>query len=282
MQASTDSQGSDGLLGLVDSLYSDDSDGVNLVKITDKGSCSRCVTLEVQRVPVDGVIDTGADITIMGGEVFKKIAAVAKLRKSQLKKADKTPHNYDQTPFTLNGRMDLDVTFEGVTMCTPIYIKTDAQEQLLLSEGVCRQLNIVWYHTNTRPKSRVVKARQTCQSPSREGTQEESNQVPVEDTVVPTVTVSLIKSVRVLPGQSTTAIVKIGKVTPVGNSWLLESSTEELSDWVGVQMEDSLLDPSRGEQAKVRLTNMSGFTQKLDAGMILGILPSQWIWWSQF
>ena len=69
--------------------------------------------------------------------------------------------------------------------------------------------------------------------------------MPVEDAVVPTVTVSLIKSVRVLPGQSTTTMVKIGKDTPVGNSWLLESSTEELSDRVGVQMEDSLLDPSR-------------------------------------
>jgi len=108
---------------LVDSLYSsDESDGVNLVRIADKGSCSHCVTVEVQGVPVDGVIDTGADITIMGGEVFKKIAAVAKLRKSHLKKADKTSHNYDQTPFSLHGRMDLDVTFGGVTMCTPIYI----------------------------------------------------------------------------------------------------------------------------------------------------------------
>ena len=56
--------------------------------------------VEVYGVPVDGVIDTGADISIMGGEVFRKIAAVAKLRKSQLKKADKTPHNYDQTPFS--------------------------------------------------------------------------------------------------------------------------------------------------------------------------------------
>ena len=87
---------------------SDDSDGVNLVGITDKGSRSRCVAIEVHGVPVDDVIDTGADISIMGGEVFRKIAAVAKLRKSQLimKKADKTPHNYDQTPFSLDGRMD--------------------------------------------------------------------------------------------------------------------------------------------------------------------------------
>jgi len=101
-------------------LYSsDDSDGVNMVRITDKGNCSRCVTVDVQGVQIDGVIDMGEDISIMGG---KKVAAVAKLRKSHLKKADKTPHNYDQTPFSLDGRMDLDVTFEGVTMCIPIYI----------------------------------------------------------------------------------------------------------------------------------------------------------------
>ena len=33
-----------------------------------------------------------------------------------------------------------------MTMCTPVYIKMDAQDQLLLAEGVCRQLGIVSYH----------------------------------------------------------------------------------------------------------------------------------------
>ena len=42
--------------------------------------------------------------------------------------------------------MDLDVTFDGKTMCTPIYITMDAHDQLLLSEGVCRQLGIIHYH----------------------------------------------------------------------------------------------------------------------------------------
>ena len=42
--------------------------------------------------------------------------------------------------------MDLDITFDGKTMCTPVYIKMDAQDQLLLAEGVCRQLGIVSYH----------------------------------------------------------------------------------------------------------------------------------------
>ena len=43
--------------------------------------------------------DTTADVTIMGGEMFKKVAAVAKLRKKDFKPADKTPYNYDKKPF---------------------------------------------------------------------------------------------------------------------------------------------------------------------------------------
>ena len=272
VQSKTDSQGSSSTSSLVDALYSsDDTDGVNLVRITDKGSCSRCVTVEVQGVSVDGIIDTGADISIMGGEVFKKVAAVAKLRKSHLKKADKTPHNYDQTPFSLDGRMDLDVTFEGVTMCTPIYIKSDAHEQLLLSEGVCRQLNIVRYHTNTRQRSRPVKQRQVNLDPAKCDTQDDVEQQPVGDAaVVPTVTVSLIDSVRVLPGQSTIATVKVDRATQEGKWWLLESGTEEPDNWVGVQLEDTLLDPKNRDHAEVRLTNLSGLTQKLAAGTVLG------------
>ena len=52
------------------------------------------------------MIDTGADITIMGGTLFKKIASVAKLRKSKFKKADKRPHTYDRKQFSLDGRLD--------------------------------------------------------------------------------------------------------------------------------------------------------------------------------
>jgi hypothetical protein len=35
-------------------------------------------------------------------------------------------------------------------MKTPIYVKMDAFDQLLLSEGVCRQLGIVSYHPDVR------------------------------------------------------------------------------------------------------------------------------------
>ena len=55
-----------------------------------------------------------------------------------------------QTPFTLNGRIDLDLSFGDKVICTPVYIKTDAHEQLLLLEGVCRQLDILQYHPDVK------------------------------------------------------------------------------------------------------------------------------------
>ena len=87
-------------------------------------------------VPAHGIIDSGADITIMDKNLFKKVAAVAKFKKRYLKRPDKVPRNYDHMPFTFDGRIDMDFTFNGRTMSTPVYRKTDAHDQLLLSEGV--------------------------------------------------------------------------------------------------------------------------------------------------
>ena len=42
-------------------------------------------------------------ITMISGTLFKKVAAVAKLKKKNFKKADKIPHTYDQMPFSLDG-----------------------------------------------------------------------------------------------------------------------------------------------------------------------------------
>ena len=38
-----------------------------------------------------GVVDRGEDITIIGGEMFKQVAAAAKLRKRDFKPPDRTP-----------------------------------------------------------------------------------------------------------------------------------------------------------------------------------------------
>ena len=132
----------------LDYLYSSESDEgeVILIRVEDRGSKPRRALVEVQRLPTYGVIDSGADITIMGADLFKKVAATAHLKKSSFKKPDKVPYMYDQKPFSLDGRINLVISFDGLSMCTPIYVKMDAQDPLLLSEGVCRQLGIITYH----------------------------------------------------------------------------------------------------------------------------------------
>ena len=65
------------------------------------------------------------------------IATTARLRKHDFKLPDKVPRTYDQKPFCLDGRMDLDVGFGEKVMRTPVYVKMDAKDQLLLSEGLC-------------------------------------------------------------------------------------------------------------------------------------------------
>ena len=117
-----------------------------MVRVTDHGSRLRRVQVDITGVPATGLIDTGADISIMGPELFKKVAAVAGIKKKQFKPADKLPHTYDRRTFHLDGQLDLDVTFVEKTMHTSIYVKMDAFDHLLLSEGVCHQLGIMEYH----------------------------------------------------------------------------------------------------------------------------------------
>ncbi len=65
------------------SRYSSDSDDpdIHKVRIGDKGNHSWCAKVDVQGVPMYGIVDSGADITIIGGQMFKTVAVVAKLRK---------------------------------------------------------------------------------------------------------------------------------------------------------------------------------------------------------
>ena len=137
-------------------LYSDFEGTVDTVRVSDKGSRPQYVNVEIQGVPTSGVIDTGADITIIGGGLFKKVATAARLRKKDFKKSDRIPRTYDRKPFELHGRMDLEISFDGKSLRTPIYIKMDAHDQLLLAEGVCSQLGIVEYHKGVWPGRKIV------------------------------------------------------------------------------------------------------------------------------
>ena len=64
------------------------------VRVIHAGSGSRCVKVDVQGVPVYGLIDTGSDITIIGGTMLKKVAAAARLHKKNFKSVDKVTYTY--------------------------------------------------------------------------------------------------------------------------------------------------------------------------------------------
>ena len=134
------------------------------------------------------MIDSGADITIMGPDLFKGVAAAARL-----KKPDKVPYTYDHQPFTLHGKLDLDISFDNVTMRTPVFVKMDARDPLLLSEGVCHQLGIISYHPSVCPPPLL------CAETTR----------PDQDTKVPAVHVQLVQSVRLPPRTATVATVQL-------------------------------------------------------------------------
>ena len=125
---------------------------IGQIRINDQGGQQQYVDVLIEGVIARGVVDSGAEITIINGKLFGRIAAVARLKKSRLKPADRVPRTYDRKTFTLDGRLDLDICFDGVTMRTPIYVKLDAADQLLLGEGVCRQLKIISYHPSVLGK----------------------------------------------------------------------------------------------------------------------------------
>ena len=99
---------------------------------------------------MEGVVDSGADISIIGGTMFKHAAIIAKLCKKDFKPPDKVPRSYDQQPLRLDGQIYLDIlSFHNKTMKTPVYVKMDTKEQLAYSCPryiVCRQLGIITYH----------------------------------------------------------------------------------------------------------------------------------------
>ena len=48
--------------------------------------------------------------------------------------------------------MDLELSFEGNSMKTPLYVKLDVTEPLLLLKGVCHQLGIISYDPKSTRK----------------------------------------------------------------------------------------------------------------------------------
>ena len=116
------------------------------VRVADKGSAPHCIRVEIQGFLVYGLIDCGADITIMGRILFCKVVAFSKLKKRDFHNPDRTPQIYDQKAFFLDERIDLEITFVDKITCTTVYVEMDAHDQLLLSKDISHQLGIIANH----------------------------------------------------------------------------------------------------------------------------------------
>ena len=83
-------------------LFSDDDEVMNVVQLQDCGSQPQKAEVVIQGFPAEGIVDSGADITITNGDLFKRVATAAHLMKN-FKRADKVPRTYDCHSFSLDG-----------------------------------------------------------------------------------------------------------------------------------------------------------------------------------
>ena len=235
----------------LDFLYSYSDDQTCLIQIKDQGSSIKHASVVVQGVPCEGVIDTGSDITIIGGKLFKKIAVVARLCKRDFRPADKTPIAYGRQPFTLHGKMSLSISFEDREMVTPVYIKMDSEEPLLLAEGVCRQLQIVKYHPEVLKSS----------PPPIENTKPDAGNMTDE---VSEGQVTLVHTVTLLPHQSANVPVQSDRAQ---GTQLLESQLSQTGD---VIVRDGLLEFTKAGRSGLTITNTSDRTRRVKSGTVMG------------
>ena len=175
--------------------------------------------------------------------------------------------------------MDLDVSFGSTQMTTPVYIKMDAHDQLLLSEGVCRQLGILQYHPDVETwrggRKKSTPATNKPKPPSEPAT---PSSLPAEETPgaeeakVPTVRVNLVQSVQLLPHQS--LVVEVTCTCSFAGdgenddsaAYLLEPT--ELKS--GLQVEPSLLSLSAEDGVLAMINNPTGCSMALKGGSLLG------------
>lgn len=129
--------------------------------------------------------------------------------------------------------MDLYVSFDDKTMKTLVYLKVDAHDQLLLSEGVCRQLGTISYHPEVQAWGGGRKQSPNAQ---KEGAKD-------KEAKVPTVRVKLLQSVQFLPYQAVVAQVQLNSMHCGIEPLLLEQSTK-IEEATGLQVEDALVQPT--------------------------------------
>ena len=144
----------------------------------------------------------------------------------------------------------MEIQFGDKVMKTAVYIKMDAHDQLLLSEGVCRQLGIITYHSDvnvTHGSKKHIEGKIT------------------------TVRVKLMQSVQLLPHQSLKVDLQLDKQSPtaIGNEdMVLLEPDMKLKETAGVTLEDALLSPNADALSRNPLPNLPDKSETVGEGEV--------------
>jgi len=204
------------------------------IRVKDSGSVTQFVKLSLQGISVYGIIDSDADINIIGGQLFKHVALAAQLREKDLMRLGKT---YDQKPFTFDGRIDLDIVFEDKATRTPIYVN-------MISSCCLKVLGILSYYDKVE-QWRGGKGKHN------------SDYADCSDRF-PMVKVRIIKTVRLLPYQKVRATVEFF------------SNNNNEHDKPFLQSDDVLFKLSGNGYAHLMLSNPSGCMHVIYKGTCIG------------
>ena len=142
----------------------------------------------------------------------------------------------------------------------------DLSTPLLLSEGVCRQLGILSYHSSISVAKQNGDPSSTENSLTQESANADSPPEVSAQASVPMVRVALVQSVKLLPRQTSQVKVQLLAVTS-GGPLLVEASSELESQ--GVYIEEGLVQAGHDDNPLL-LTNRTGFTLELSSGYELG------------
>ena len=131
---------------------------------------SCCVDVKIEGAPTTGVIDTRSYMTIIRGDLFYYMANLKKIE--DLKAQQQKVCTFDLNPIILDGQMSMKVSLGDRTVTTTVSVKLVAPHLLLLSETVCRFLEIVSY----QPSVQTVETKRMSTVVELPTTEEESTE----------------------------------------------------------------------------------------------------------
>ena len=149
--------------------------------------------------------------------------------------------------------MDLTISFLGRMLTTLVYIKVDFQESLLLSEGVCNQLDIIQYHLDVKERQRAASVTSTEGPNKPRDRPNDHSEIGAVFATIP-------------PGHC--AVVQIAVEGAPQDALKMLEPDPSVYDELGLQLSDAVLQMSGVGKAQLVIANNSGFTKRVPSSQV--------------